>query len=175
MLKFYDWQNSVLQQTRELTKDLRVPAPEGFNFSGESFVKKENGITKGFILGDEKGVRVFTRHIMDVGNQIYKANTMICIGIEHNILFSTNEAEAKDSYFDHYGIKNEHQELFKEITNTGWEPPFTVYNIQFKRYNNLMFLHEFIDILNEENPQELDQAIFGNKKIMMNRLGFSNK
>ena len=175
MLTFYNWQQSLFERTRELTKDLRVPAPEGFKLSGESFVRKEGEIRKEFILGDEKGVRVFTRHIMDVANQIYKANTIICIGIEHNILFTMNEAETKDNYFAHYGIKNEHQELFKEITSIEYTPPFTVYNIQFKSYNNLMFLHEFIHLLNRENSQELDKAIFMNKKLMMNRLGFSNK
>jgi len=175
MLKFYDWQNSILDTTKERLKNLRIPAPEGFVFSGETFVRKEDEIRKEFILGDENGVRVFARHEMDVRNQTYRVSTIICIGVENNILFSTNKAEAKDSYFDYYGIKSEYQELFEEITSVEYIPPFTVFHINFKGHNNLMFLHEFIALLNTEAPQELEQSLFGNKKIMMNRFGFSNK
>lgn len=166
MLTFHDWQDSILKKTKERLKNLRVPAPQGFVFAWPHFVKIEDGIRKESIIGDENGVRVFSRHVMDVENQTYRVCTLTCIGIKNSILFSINEAEAKGNYFNFYGIKNEYQELFEEITSIKHTPPFTVYNIRFKGHNNLMFLPEFIAILNTESPQELDQALFVNKKLL---------
>jgi hypothetical protein len=172
MLRFANWKSSRQKEIEKIIDNIRVSPPEGAIFSNQKWIAKDGC---DLFWGDEKGIKVVFILDFDYIHQKLIVVNLGCIGVANNIFASRNKKDIKNNYFDFYKVQNEHKELFKEILNINYEPPYTAYNIAFRGYFQVIFLHEFLNILNEKNPKELDLALLTQRKIIKNRLGFSNK